>query len=271
MTAYLFRAARVHDAWAGVPLLGSLQKKRYLRYFDHAGGQQLYRGVFDSFESAQASAPATKPISYDNTASAELYLQHLRHDAFDYPALFWIERSLSDGMRTVFDVGGSIGIKYFAFSRLIPFPPDLRWTVEDMPAVAERGRAFAAERGVAHQLSFTADFGDCDGKDVLYASGALQYLPKSLGELLGMLVRKPRRIVVNTTPIHPTLSFFTLNNIGTAFCPYRVQSHAQFVREVTQHGYELRDHWQNVGKAMRIPFEAAHDVEAYSGYCFDLR
>lgn len=270
MTAYLFRPARLHDAWAALPVLGSLQKKRYLRFFDQAADQQLYRGIYDSFEAAQASAPATKPVSYDNAASAELYLQHLRHDAFDYPALFWLERSLASGMRSVFDLGGSIGIKYFAFSRLIPFPPELRWTVEDMPAVAQRGRAFAVERGVQQQLSFTSDLADCDGTDLLYASGSLQYLPQSLGDILATLRRKPRRILVNTTPIHPTLSFFTLNNIGTAFCPYRVQSHAQFVREVTQHGYSLRDHWQNVGKAMRIPFEPANDVEAYSGYCFDL-
>lgn len=261
----------MNDAWSTIAVIGLLQRRRYSRYFSQASDQQLYRGVYDSFEAAQASAPSTKPIGYDNEASAELYLQQLRHGAFDYPAIFWIGQSVTHGMTTVFDVGGSVGVKYFAFSRVMSFPAHHQWTVQDTPAVVERGRRFALERGVQDTLAFTADFADCDGVDVLYASGSLQYLPRTLGQMLTALTCKPGRIIVNTTPIHPTLSFFTLNNIGTAFCPYRVQAHGQFVREITQEGYILRDHWQNLGKSMRIPFEPSYSVEAYSGYCFDRR
>lgn len=257
-------------AWlARLPLTRGWLGSRYERYFAQCTDKQLFRGVFDTYEAAQASSPPTKPVSYDNVESAELYLQRLRADAHDYPALFWIERSFAEGMRSVFDVGGSVGIKYFAFSRLLPFPDDVRWKVQDMPAVAQRGRRFAEEHGVQTRLSFTSEFEDGDGSDVLFASGALQYLPYSLEQLLGRLKSLPRRIIVNTTAIHPTRSFFTLNSIGTAFCPYRVQAHGQFVRETLRSGYTLRDHWQNPAKFMRIPFADGLDLDTYSGYCFD--
>lgn len=244
-------------------------RRRYDTFFATCPDQQLFRGVFDTYDQALASAPATKPVSYDNEASSELYLQDLRAHAHDYPALFWIGQSFAEGMRTVFDVGGSVGIKYFAFSRLLPFPRDVRWVVQDMPAVVERGRRFAAERQVQQGLSFTSSPADADGVDVLFASGVLQYLPQTLAELIAGLKHRPRRIVVNTAAIHPVKSYFTLNSIGTAFCPYRVQAHGAFVREVTQAGYVLRDHWQNPAKFLRIPFEAGHDLDSYSGYCFD--
>ena len=189
--------ARGIERLGRVPLLVPWARRRYARYFDNATGLQLFRGKFDSFEAAEASAPKTKPVSYDNDASAELYLQRLRADAHDYPALFWLANSFADGVRTVFDVGGSVGIKYFAFSRLTPFPFDALWKVQDLPAVVERGR------------------------------------------------------------------------IGTAFCPYRVRAHGAFVKEVSECGFKLRDHWQNPAKFMHIPFEQGLDLDTYSGYCFD--
>lgn len=172
-------------------------------------------------------------------------------------------------MRTVLDVGGSVGIKYFAFSSLLPFPVDLQWMVLDVPAVVERGRQFASERQAERNLSLTTDLSEGEGVDVLLASGVLQYLPQTLAQLLAGLKRPPKRVVVNTTPIHPDTSFITLNSIGTAFCPYRVQAHGTFVREVSEVGYRLRDNWQNPGKSMWIPFERGLDLDSYSGFCFD--
>jgi len=151
----------------------------------------------------------------------------------------------------------------------MPYPANLLWRVIDMPAVAQRGRDFAAARGAAGALQFSSEIGDVDGMQVLYASGALQYLPQTLAEILAGLARKPRRIIVNTTPIHATKSFFTLNSIGTAFCAYRVQSHREFVGAVTAQGYELRHEWRNIGKPLRLPFEPGYGLEDYTGFCFD--
>jgi putative methyltransferase (TIGR04325 family) len=258
-----------HPLLARFPLTRGLIRKRYERYFAMCSDKQLFRGLYPSFAEAEASAPPTKPVSYDNEASAELYLQQLRTHPHDYPAVFWLSRSFADGMRSVFDLGGTVGIKYFAFSRLFPFPDNVRWTVQDLPVVVDRGRRFALERQAPPSLAFTSRFEDGDGTDVLFASGVLQYLPETIGELLGRWKRLPRRIIVNTAAIHPVKTYITLNSVGTAYCPYRVQAHGAFVREVTQAGYVLRDTWENPAKFIRIPFEQGVDLDTYAGYCFD--
>jgi putative methyltransferase (TIGR04325 family) len=238
--------------------------------FRENASDNLFLGIFDSFEEAAASAPPTRPLGYDNPESAALYLKRLRIDDYDYPTLFWLSQALAEGLRGVADIGGSVGIKYFAFGRVLKLPRDMVWRVIDVPAVVHRGREFAAERGVSGVLQFDDSVFAVDGLDVLIASGSLQYLPQTLPEILKGLSHKPRRIVVNTTPMHERRGFFTLNSVGTAFCPYRVQHIETFVHSVTSCGYRLRDEWRNVGKKMTIPFHPEESLEDYSGFCFDL-
>lgn len=251
------------------PLIGAIQRRRWDRYFEEATNVHIFRGVFDSFEAAAKTAPPTKPVTYDNESSANLYLNRMKPDEHDYPSMFWLSRSFDQGMRTVFDVGGSIGIKFVAFSALMPFPADLRWTVEDMPAVARRGQQFAAERHLGDRLRFTSDFADGDGSDVLFASGSLQYLPDTLEGLMSGYRTLPKRVIVNTTPIHPRRSFFTLNSVGSAFCPYRVRARQEFIDGIGAMGYALVDQWINPAKFMRIPFHDGLDLDHYQGFCFD--
>jgi len=251
-----------------LPVFKNLRKAAIDKEFESNTEQNLFRGVFDTFDAAQASAPPTRPIGYDNDDSAALYLKRLRVDDYDYPAMFWLSRSFAEGMRSLVDIGGAVGIKYFAFGKLIDLPPDVMWRVIDVPAVARRGREFAKTRP-SPGLEFSDNLLDSDGVDVLFASGALQYLPQTLPDLLGNLPRKPKRILINTTPIHPQKSFFTLNSIGTAFCPYRVQAFGPFVDGIKSHGYRVRDEWRNVGKTLTLPLDPDYSVPHYSGFCFD--
>ncbi|MDO4905283.1 MAG: TIGR04325 family methyltransferase [Lautropia sp.] len=239
------------------------------RQFVNARAAHLFQGVFGSFAEAVASAPDTAPISYDNPVSAKMYLDRLFIDDYDYPALFWIGKSLHEGMRTVADVGGAVGIKYFAFQDCLDYPEDLIWTVIDMPAVVEEGRRFSASKRGAHRLRFSDRIEAADGADVFYASGALQYLEQSLPEILAGCHQRPRRLVINTTPIHDRFAFFTLNSIGTAYCGYRVEARDSFIAGVEAQGYRLRDQWKNVGKRMQIIGRPAHSLDSYSGFCFD--
>jgi putative methyltransferase (TIGR04325 family) len=231
----------------------------------------LFRGVFTSFEEARASAPATRPLGYDNPESAELYLKRLRVDDHDYPAMLWLSKSFTGAMTRVVDYGGAVGIKFFAFSRLIDFPANLDWLVIDVPAVVERGRAFATARRAPATLRFSADLKDADGADVLFASGSLQYLERPLPAMLETLSQLPRRIIINTTPIHPTEAFYTLNSIGTAFCPYQVAAHGPFIDGMEAAGYKMRDEWRNLGKRMEIPDHPSRSLTHYTGFCFDRR
>ena len=229
----------------------------------------LYRGVFATWEEAAASAPPSRPLGYDNPESAELYLRLLSVGDWDYPAMFWINDAVAGGARRFADIGGSVGIKFFAFRKFVKFPPDLCWRVVDVPAVVARGREFAAQRGVAGTLEFTERIDDIDDVDVLFASGALQYLPETLPDVLRRHARRPRRVVINTAAFHDSPDFFTLNSVGTAFCPYRVQNTEAFVAAMAGLGYRLRDQWRNLDKPMHIPFHPERSLKSYTGFCFD--
>lgn len=256
------------DALGNLPPLLQLRRREFERRFCRGVGHPFH-GVYESFAAAEAAIPSFVPASYDNPAAASMYVGHLGIDDYDYPVLFWLQEALRLGMRSVVDVGGSTGIKFYAFREVLPMPAELSWRVVEVPAAVALGRELASKAGVASQLAFTSELADADGTDVLLASGSLQYLPRSLGEILASLPRKPRRVLVNTTPIHASRSFFTRNHIGTACCPYRVTARDAFLAEVAAQGYVLRTAWSNRGKSLRLPFEKGLDVEHYSGFCFD--
>jgi putative methyltransferase (TIGR04325 family) len=58
----------------------------------------------------------------------------------DYPVMFWLEKFIGEGCRKFFDLGGHIGVSYYAYQLHIGYPQDLRWTVCDVPAVVAKGR-----------------------------------------------------------------------------------------------------------------------------------
>ena len=248
--------------------VSALGRALYAREFAANRDHNLFRGVYAGFAEAQAAAPATRPVGYDNDASSNLYADRLRLQ--DYAALHWIRRAIDAGARHVFDLGGHTGVKFFGFRKLGALPADLRWTVCEVPAVVESGRRRARHEGVEAQLGFTADRADLVHADVLYSSGAVQYLEESPGAMLQRLGARPRWIVLNATPLHPDTSYVTLNSIGTAFCPYRVQSRPSLIAELEALGYRRLDEWENDAKPLELPFHPELRVPAYKGLCFEL-
>jgi len=247
----------------------SIREAAYRRKFLDNREENLFMGSFESFAAAEAGAPPSKDVGYDNAEAAKTLYSHQIY-FYDYPALFWIGRSLDDGMRSVFDLGGHVGIKYYAFRRMLNYPPDLRWTVCDVPGVVKTGEELAAQREATAQLNFTTDFHNASGYDVLYASGSLQYLPLRISEILAALPVKPKRIIVNTAAVHPDRTLYTLNSIGFAVCPYRIQHHDQLLSDIAEAGYRRRDAWRNEGKPIEVPFVDGGDKPYYAGCCFDL-
>lgn len=259
------------DALKVAPGVLHLRRASAERNFASNVRSNLFRGVFATAQAALASAPPTRPLSYDNEGSANLYLERLQIDDYDYPSMFWLKQSFDEGMTSLVDVGGSIGIKYLAFRDALAPWPDLRWTVHDVPAAVAHGRALSATRGDSDRLSFGDHFDDLQDCDVFYASGVLQYLPQTLGAALSNWKQRPKRIIINTTPIHPEQAYFTVNSIGTAFCPYRVQTQAGLVRELTKLNYKVREAWINPDKRMQIPMQPELSLQHYSGYCLDRK
>lgn len=246
----------------------AIREAAYRQKFLANREENLFMGSFDSFAAAEANAPPGKAVSYDDAEAAKTLYSHQLY-FYDYPALFWIQRSLGDGLRSVFDLGGHVGIKYYAFRRVLDCPTDLRWTVCDLPGVVATGRELAIERGSPPQLGFCTDFREASGCDVLYASGSLQYLPTTITEILAALPVKPRRIILNTTAVHPDRTIFTLNSVGFAVCPYRIERHDDLMAELAGAGYKRRDAWRNEGKPIEVPFVDGGDKPYYAGCCFD--
>ncbi|RYF66330.1 MAG: methyltransferase, TIGR04325 family [Comamonadaceae bacterium] len=250
-------------------LPSSVRESAYRKKFLDNREENLFMGSFESFAAAEAGAPPSKAIGYDNAEAAKTLYSHQVY-FYDYPALFWLGRALDEGMTSVFDLGGHVGIKYYAFRRMLNYPANLRWTVCDVPGVVQTGQELAVERGATAQLGFTVERNDASGCDVLYASGCLQYLPERLSEILAKLPVKPKRVIVNTAAVHPDKTLYTLNSIGFAVCPYRIQHHDELLGELAHAGYKRRDAWRNEGKPIEVPFVDGGDKPYYAGCCFDL-
>jgi putative methyltransferase (TIGR04325 family) len=250
------------------PLRGPLEA-RYEQYFASEPKANLFRGVYDTHEDARRDAPPSKPVGYDNPGPAGMYRNILeRMELSDYPVLFWISRIA--GARRLFDLGGHVGLRYYGFRSRLELPADFVWQVMDVPAVVEAGRALALEKKAAH-LSFTDRREDMEGADILYATGSLQYLDEPLPAILGRVQRRPAHVILNQTPMHDGPPYYTLQSIGTAFCPYRIEDRPALLAGMEQLGYERVDRWTCPEKTCAIPFHPDHSVRGYDGAYFRAR
>lgn len=234
-----------------------------------------YYGMYESYAAAQSAAQdlstRTLPASYDIDAAGRLYRENLRNiRVSDYPLVYWLGRLLAEGQRRIFDLGGHIGVSYYGFRHYLDYPPDLAWTVHDVPAVMAAGRKWAAEHDPQGKLAFAGSPDAADGQDILLSTGALQYLDYTLPELLQRLRAKPRHVLVNLTPMHPSRSFFTLQNLSIAICPYRIMSVPEFTSGMEALGYRMLDHWQSFERSLHVPFEPECEVDSYHGFHFRL-
>lgn len=252
-------------------LFGSrlFQERAYRKKFLKNKDENLFIGSFENFAAAQASAPSCKLVGYDNPEAAMALYSHQIY-FYDYPALFWLGQSLDFGYTRIFDLGGHIGIKYYAFRRVLRYPATLRWVVCDLPCVVQAGIETALQRNVAQQLEFTTALEDASGCHVLYASGSLQYLPIRIGEIVRSLKIRPKRILLNITAVHSEQTIYTLNSMSFAVCPYRIQHHDELLSELHLCGYKRRDSWRNEGKTIKVPFVKGGDTPYYAGGCYDL-
>jgi len=264
--------ARSTQGAASTPSAQSAQSAQadYLRKFLDNKEENLFLGSFESLDAARAAIPAESAVGYDHEAAARSMYSH-QICAWDYAPLFWLLDAFHGGSTTVFDLGGHIGIKYYAFRRVIAYPQALHWRVCDLPGVIKVGQELAIEREAIHQLSFGTEISGAEDADVLLLSGSLQYLPLRISEILARLQNKPRRLILNITAVHDERTMYTLNSIGHAVCPYRIQHRDELLGEIRDAGYRRRDVWRNDSKPICIPFVDGGNDAYYFGCCFDRR
>ena len=245
------------------------EEEAYLQKFLSNKKENLFMGSYPSFQAAQEGAPVGMKVGYEAADSVEFFYSH-QVCSWDYAPIFWLNDAIAAGKNSILDIGGHVGIKYYAFKRIIPYPPSLRWRVFDVPSVVRAGERLAQERSSEAQLSFCTDYREAKDADVLLLSGSLQYMPQGVGEILGQLKAKPWRVILNITAVHPHRTMFTLNSIGSAVCPYRIQHQDEILSELRSAGYRRRDLWRNDGKPIVVPFVEGGCDAYYFGCCFDL-
>ena len=257
------------DGMANAPDIRAWLASRYERRFAANLDENLFRGIFDTWQRTADSAPESRPIGYDHPEPATMYRQRMKQlYATDYPVLFWLSHLFQNGGHRLFELGGHVGVSYYSYQKVLSFPSDLQWTIHDVPAVMDRGRALAKNVDDLGRLRFAPAFSDAVGADVFLAMGVLQYLPNTLSERLSELSALPRVLLINLTPRHPDKAYFTLQSIGTAFCPYRIDREQDFVASLQKLGYQMRDAWINPAKSCEIPFYPEYSLDYYRGYHF---
>jgi putative methyltransferase (TIGR04325 family) len=88
--------------------------------------------------------------------------------------------------------------------------------------------------------------------------------------MLKGLAQLPRFIIVNRTPTVDGAEFVTLQNIGPAFCPYRIDAHAYLPAALRSLGYEQLAAWENPEGRYRVPYSDRGRHVKWVGYCFRL-
>ncbi|UPG94296.1 TIGR04325 family methyltransferase [Luteibacter aegosomatissinici] len=249
---------RWQDAW---------YERRFLAHV--APTHHIYRGVYASFDEAKASIPAGRTAGYDNAGAADMYRDRTRRVFInDYPMIYWLERFFGQGARSVFDLGGHIGIAYYAYQRYLEYPDGVAWTVQDVPAVNAAGRAWADTHDARRTLAFVPSISEALGADILFAAGSLQYLEYTLVDAVEALPRRPRFLLLNSVPVHGTTTYFTVQNMGVTCCPYRVTSERDFLGSLTDAGYTLLDRWENPHRHCTVPFHPELSLDRYFGFAF---
>lgn len=248
------------------PLLNRIHEMRFARSM--APG---FRGVYADFETANRSAPKTKPLGFNCSEYAEEFQNRMSEIySYDYPVLYWLSQVLQPDS-TIFDFGGHIGVHYYSYGRFLQYGPSLRWTVCDLPLIIEKGRKLATGRQSAG-LEFTSDFALADSADVLIAAGSLQYVEKpSFASSLSALKNKPRHLLLNKLPLYDGKQFVTLQNGIVAFHPQYVFNRREFTDSILDLGYELVDRWAIEARPGRVPFYPKHSFPFHSGLYFRLR
>lgn len=225
-------------------------------------------GVYPDFASAEAAVPAGKRLGYDYDELAGMYrLRMQKACESDYAVLFWL-RNLINADAKIFDFGGHVGVSFYGWKDYLHYPPTLRWQVCEVPAIVRGGMALAQERGVT-QLTFTSDLADGRDCTVFMTAGSLQYVDRSIGQLLADTGARPPHLMVNKLPLYEGDTFVTVQSTGRAFHAYRIQNREEFVEGVKALGYRVVDDWCNRETHCEIPFTRGRDVPAYSGYFFD--
>ena len=235
-------------------------------------GHGFYFGLFDSFRAARAWLPSNPEFNNEALATEYVEVRTRQVFAYDYPVMWWLDRAFRHGARNVLDIGGSVGVHYYAYRLYMEMPPGVTWLVVEVPAIVPIGRKLATERPAAG-LVFTADLEEAltsAGAEILISAGALQYMEDARpGDLLKRSKKMPMHVLLNKLPLYEGEDFVTTQNIGEGcFAPMHVFNRDRLIRAVEELGYTLRDRWAVHERSLYLPGNPERSFPSFTGLYF---
>ena len=187
----------------------------------------------------------------------------------DYAALFHLELS-KQRIKSVFDLGGSIGNLFYCYSKYLHFPNEFRWTVFDLPETIGLGEKLARSN-LEKRLHFTDRLNDAEGVDLLISSGSLHYFEKPLPEMIAAFVSKPDYVLINRVPLVDVPSFATVQDGGSYRLPCFLHNRKELIQGLESLGYELLDSWEIGERSVIVPCYPDWSAHSYSGLFFRMK
>jgi putative methyltransferase (TIGR04325 family) len=254
------------------PLTRSLLMRWRQRHFLSSDGFGCYFGAFASFEEARRYLPPSPEFDAEALTEEHISVRINRIFAYDYPMLWWLSSAFGSGAKSILDIGGSVGVHFYAYQTWLRYPPELRWTIVEVPAVERVGRRLAAERE-ASSLAFCSDLLEAVSRtdaNIWISAGALQYLPQPpLSDLLRRCSRRPRHILLNKLPLFDGDDFVSAQNLGeSCFAPVHIFNRARFVESILAEGYVLRDEWTVHERSFYLPGYPERNFPWFTGLYF---
>jgi putative methyltransferase (TIGR04325 family) len=259
-------------ARTSVPVLRNVLDRRYFQNFLSEAGFGSYYGIYSSFSEAKRHIPESD--GYNQEALAEEFMARI--DCvfpYDYPILFWLYRAFQAGCKSVFDIGGSVGIHYYAYQKYLVYPDDIKWCVCETPAMARVGGQLAATNGVGNLTFVESVNSAASHADIWYSAGALQYMEKSHPkQLLEVSGSRPTHILLNKIPVYDGDEFVTSQNIGKdSYSPFQVFNRKKMIAEFEELGYQLMDSWAVMERRLHLTGHPERSLPTFSGMYFRTR
>jgi putative methyltransferase (TIGR04325 family) len=226
-----------------------------------------FRRTFATFDAAQSCATRYIDAGHEHPDELEYHLSTantLRES--DYPALYYLAPIASNAHR-VFDLGGNAGNLFYSYERQLSFPPDLVWTIYDLPTQISLGEKIASERAET-RLRFVRKLASAEAADIFIASGSLHYFPQPLDEILRSLRSLPRHVFVNRTPFSEGDDLITVQDNGTYLVPCGVHSRSKLLEGMERLGYRLIAQWPVHELRLWVPTYPDLSSRCYSGFYF---
>ncbi len=267
----LLPGAAVRSVLASPLLRPAVMRLRRAQFLSNVGNGLCY-GVFDSFEAARAWLPRTPEFNVASLADEHMQVRLKHVFEYDYPVMWALEHALMQGATRILDIGGSVGVHYYAYAAYLEMPPGLDWQIVEVPTMVALGRALG-QRNEASALRFTDNLNEAlrEEHDIWLSAGALQYLEDARpNRLLEQTTTTPRYIVLNKLPLYEGEDFVTTQNIGDgSFAPFHVYNRSRLVRDIEAAGYRLKDQWPVHERSLDLPGFPERSFPTFSGLCFE--